>query len=248
MKFIIPLWFCIVFAARTDAQNIRVNGEVKTLKDLPVSSVVVMAFDGGRMIKSYVTDDRGEYSFYVEKLNFDVLFYKPGMRSHTCRVVNKMEKETQGVNLNIQLDDSTAETAVDLSLWLNKRKLTASYIDSVYAEDIRKMPPPKQKHQSKKQIEKAAMAEQKRFANYKESTVRDSVDHKSQVTTTVIGADTYECITSERGAKRYEKNTKPITEATYKFETTRRYDGVLKSSKNVRKLDKYKPMQHVKAG
>lgn len=247
MKFILPLWFCIICSAFTDAQNIRVNGEVSTVKDLPIQGVVVMAFEDGKVVKSYVTDENGEYSFYVDKLVFDVLFYKPGMYTHTCKVMNKMEKEIQGINLNVQLDDSTAETAVDLSQWLKRHKVTASYVDSVYSEELRKLPPPKHKHQSKKQIEKEALAEQKRFSNYSEKTVSDSTNHKGQTTTTtVIGPDTYECITSDKGAKRYLKNDKPVTESTYRFETTRRYDGVLKSSKSVKKLDKYKPMQHVK--
>lgn len=247
MKNTLFLLICMVFAGLANAQSIRVNGEVKTIKELPIQGVVVMAFDGGHMIKSYVTDENGEYSFYVEKLTFDVLFYKPGMRSHACRVINRMDKEIQGINLNVQMDDSTAETLIDLSQWLNKRKITASYIDSVYAEDIRQLPPPKQKHQSKKQIEKEALAEQKRFSNYKESTVSDTTNHKGQViTTTVIGPDTYECISTDKGSKRYLKNDKPVTESTYKFETTRRYEGVLKSTKSVKKLDKYKPMQHVK--
>lgn len=247
MRFVLLLLCCVGIYELSDGQSIRVNGDVKTIKELPIQGVVVMAFDNGRMIKSYVTDEKGEYSFFVEKFTFDVLFYKPGMRSHACRVVNRMDKEIQGVNLSIEMDDSTAETSVDLSQWLKKHKVTASYVDSLYMEELRNVPPPKQKHQSKKQMEKEALAEQKRFSNYKQITVRDSVDHKSeQITTTLIGPDTYECITSDKGARRYVKNDKPITEATYKFETTRRYDGVLKSSKNVKKLDKYKPMEHVK--
>jgi CRISPR/Cas system CSM-associated protein Csm2 small subunit len=208
--------------------------------------VVVMAFEGGRMIKNYVTDEKGEFSFYVDRTTFDVLFYRPGMHSHACSVVNKMEKDIQGINLNVQMNDSTAETKVDLAQWLKRHHLTATYLDSVYAEAIEKLPPPKSKKKTKKQEEEAARAEQKRFSNFRQSTTRDSSDRSSEVTTTVIGPDTYEMITSQSGTRQYLKNNKPVTETTYKFETTRRYEGVLKSSRNVKKLDKYKPMQHVK--
>jgi hypothetical protein len=44
----------------------------------------------------------------------------------------------------------------------------------------------------------------------------------------------------------YYKNQKPITEATYLFETTRRYEGVLKNKRDVKRFEKYKPMEHVK--
>jgi hypothetical protein len=233
-----------VYVGCVDAQRIRVNGEVTTKLELPIEGVLVMAFVDGDMIKSYVTDDKGEYSFFVDKSVFDVLFYKPGMYSHTCKINNRMEKEIQGINLNVYLDDSTAETAVNLPLWLKKHHLTATYMDSIYTEEIKKIPAPKAKHKSRKQLEKDALAEQKRFSNYKENTVKDSVDNN--VTTVVIGPDTYERITSQKGSKQYFKNQKPITEATYRFETTRRYDGVLKNSKNVKDFDKYKPMQHVK--
>ena len=92
-----------------------------------------------------------------------------------------------------------------------------------------------------------AVAEQKRFANYKEATSKRSVDNKeSDVTTITIGPDIYEMVTSDNGSKRYYKNQKPITDVTYRFETTRRYEGVLKDSKNVKKFDKYKPMDHLK--
>ncbi len=247
MRYSLLLLFIFISLHGLQAQRIRVNGDVKTRKEVPIQGVLIMAFDRGTMIKSYISDEKGEYSFNVDRMVFDILFYKPGMRSHSYSLNNKLNKETQGVYVYIQMDDSTAETAVNLTLWLNQHHIASTYIDSVYTEEIRKLPPPQEKHKSKKQLMKEALAEQKRFSNYKESTVKRSVDnHQSDVTTVLIGPDTYELITSDKGDKKYFKNKKPIAESTYHFETTRRYDGVLKNSKNVKHFDKYHPMQHVK--
>ena len=244
MKLFTLILIAVFYSLAGSAQHILVNGDVTTKKDLPIQGVIVMAFDNGRMIKNYITDEKGEYRFYVEEMAFDLLYYKPGMRAHTCSVNNHMEKDNQGFNISIQLDDSTARTATNLASWLKQHHVTATYLDSVYTEELKKANTPKPVHKSKKQLQKEAVAEQKRFSNYKESTVKDSTD--SQVTTLTIGPDTYECITAEKGTKRYLKNDKPISEATYRFETSRRYDGVLKGTRSVKKLDKYKPMEHVK--
>ena len=151
------------------------------------------------------------------------------------------------MGIDIQLDDSTFQTAVNLGLWLKQHNLTTTYMDSMYSEEINKIPPPSEKHKSKKQIQKEALAEQKRFSNYKETESKKSINNQeSNITTVVIGPDTYQLITSDIEGKRYYKNKKPITEVTYRFETTRRYDGVLKSSKHVKKIDKYNAMEHVK--
>ena len=243
------LFLCFVTSITTIySQRLSINGTVMTHKELPIQGVLVMAFDNGEMIKSYVTDDKGEYRFFVDIMVFDVLLYKPGMLSHTLRLKNKLDKETQGINLTVIMDDSTAQTAIDLTLWLQKHKITASFVDSLYQERMKPAPPHEPKHveKNKKQQLKEAEAEQKRFANFKQSTTRDSIDTKTQVTTTLIGPDRYELMISDKRDKKYFKNQKPISEATYRFETTRRYEGVLKKSKNVKHFDRYQPMDHVK--
>ena len=120
-------------------------------------------------------------------------------------------------------------------------------MDSMYSEEMNKIAPPSETRKSKRQIQKEALAEQKRFSNYKETESKKSVNNQeNDITTVIIGPDTYQLITSDTEGKRYYKNKKPITEVTYRFETTRRYDGVLKSSKQVKKIDKYNAMEHVK--
>jgi len=247
MKFFVLFFVLCISMQSIEAQRIRVNGDVQTHAEVPIQGVLVMAFENSSLLKSYVSDDKGEYSFNVDRMRFDILFYKPGLHAHTYSVNNRLDKETQGMNVFIQMDDSLAETAVDLNQWLKQHHLTAAYLDSVYSEEIRKLSLVPEKKKSKKQIVRAAEAEQKRFSNFKETTTKESIDNQeSDVTTVTIGPDTYELITNLKGGKKYFKNSKPITEATYKFETTRRYDGVLKNSKNVKKFDKYKPLEHVK--
>jgi len=247
MKFIGLFLVCLIAFNNTEAQRIRVNGEVSTHAELPAEGVLVMAFDNNNLLMSYLTDAKGQYSFNVDAMVFDVLFFKPGFCSHTYRLNNRMNSQTQAVDIDIQLDDSTSQTAVNLSLWIKQHKLTPTYMDSLYTVEMSRVPPPSLKHKSKKQIEKEATAEQKRFSNYKETESKKSINNQeSDITTVVIGPDTYELITSDVDGKRYYKNKKPITEVTYRFETTRRYDGVLKSSKHVKKADKYNAMEHVK--
>ena len=247
MKFIGLFLVCLIAFNNTDAQRIRVNGAVATRAELPIEGVLVMAFDNNNLLMRYVTDAKGRYSFNVDVMVFDILFYKPGFHSHSYRLNNKLSWETQSVGIDIQLDDSTFQTAVNLGLWLKQHNLTTTYMDSMYSEEINKIPPPSEKHKSKKQIQKEALAEQKRFSNYKETESKKSINNQeSNITTVVIGPDTYQLITSDIEGKRYYKNKKPIKEVTYRFETTRRYDGVLKSSKHVKKIDKYNAMEHVK--
>jgi hypothetical protein len=248
MKFYLLCILFFISLTIVQAQRIRVNGDVKTHTEIPIQGVLVMAFDDRTMLRSFVSDDKGEYSFNVDRMTFDILFYKPGLKAHTYSLNNRLDKETQGLYIYIQMDDSTAETAISLPLWLRQHHLTANYMDSVYNEEIRKQPAPSAKKINRKQLLRNAIAEQKRFSNYQKNTVKQSIDNQeSEVTTITIGPDTYELITSEKKDKRYYKNLKPVTESTYRFETTRRYDGVLKNTRNVKHFDKYKPLQHVKS-
>jgi hypothetical protein len=248
MKFYVLVIALILCVHGLDAQRIRVNGDVKTRTEVPIQGVLVMAFDKSEMLKSYVSNEKGEYRFDVDRMVFDILYYKPGLKTHAYSLNNRLDKETQGVYVYIPMDDSLDETAVDMTLWLKRHHLTAAYMDSIYAEEIRKDSiAASNHHNSHKQLVKDALAEQKRFSNYKKTTEKQSIDNQeSEVTTITIGPDTYELITSDKGGKKYFKNQKPITEVTYRFETTRRYDGVLKSSKSVKKFDKYEPQKHVK--
>ena len=212
MKFIGLFLVCFIAFNNAEAQRIRVNGEVSTHAGLTVEGVLVMAFDNNNLLMSYLTDAKGRYSFNVDAMVFDVLFYKPGFCSHTYRLNNRMNSQTQAVDIDIQLDDSTSQTAVKLSLWVKQHKLTPTYMDSLYAVEMSKVPSTSVKHKSKKQMEKEAMAEQKRFSNYKETESKKSINNQeSDVTTVVIGPDTYELIISDAEGKRYYKNNKPIT-------------------------------------
>jgi hypothetical protein len=249
MKFSVAFFFCLLSCGSVQAQFIRVNGDATTRAKLPIKGVAVMAFDKGEMIKSYVTDDKGEYSFRVDRMKFDVLFYKPGLLTHDYTVNNRLDREVQGININVEMDDSLAETVVDKTQWLKRHHLSAAHLDSLYQAEIARVPAisPRQARRNQRELLKAARAEQKRFSNYKTATVAKSINNEqNEVTTIRIGPDRYRMVEDKKGDKKYFKNIKPITESTYKFETTRRYEGVLKDEKSVKHFDKYKPMEHVK--
>lgn len=246
----IILLLCFAISLRSlHAQRIKVNGDVATLAKLPVKEVLVMALDSNIVLKKYVTDHKGQYSFYVDTVVvFDLLFYKPGLPAYGSKVSNLLQKETQAVYISIQMDDSSYAGAVDLNVWLPRHHLASLNMDSLYARATGRYRAYKKKlEESHKQLVRNAEAEQNRFSNYKETKSKRSVDgQESDVTTVTLGLDTYEQVTNNKGGTRYYKNQKPITEVTYRFETTRRYDGVLKDSKNVKKFDKYQPLEHVK--
>jgi hypothetical protein len=246
--FVLLLCFSISMSA-LQAQRIKVNGDVATLGKVAVEGVLVMAFDSNILLMKYVTDQKGQYSFYVDTVVvFDLLFYKPGHPAYASKVRNLLQRETQAVYISIEMDDSASTGSVDLNVWLPRHHLAALNMDSLYAKATGKYAAYKRKiKKDKRQLVRNALAEQKRFSNYKETKSKRSIgNQQSDVTTVTIGPDTYEMITNDKGAKQYYKNQKPITEITYRFETTRRYDGVLKDSKNVKKFDKYKPLEHVK--
>lgn len=248
MKFFVWLLMAALFVTAANAQHIRVNGDVKTRAEVPIQGVLVMAFDNSSPLKSYVSNDKGEYGFFVDRVVFDIVYYKPGLQTHAYSVRNRLDKETQGVYVYIQMDDSLAETATNLSVWLKKHHISTAFMDSVFTQEVAKDSAARaNRPMSHKQLLKEAIAEQKRFSNYKKTTDKESVNNEEdEVTRVTIGTDKYELIKNNKGDKRYFKNDKPITEVTYRFETTRRYDGVLKNSKSVKKFDKYKPSQHVK--
>lgn len=249
-KFSIIL-FSLLLPGFANAQLIRINGEVKTRNELPVADVAILAFYGGELLRSCISDEKGEFSFYVKQSSFEVLLYKPGMKAFHYGVMNKLDRETQGIFIGITMDDTLGEHAADLPRFLHFQHLSQMQLDSIYTDRLNKKPPPTAASikRAEKLLVKAARAEQKRFANFRENTTSRSVnDHPTKVTTIRLGEDIYEMIVDEKGDRRYNKNHKPITLTTYEFETTRRYENVLNEVKSVKRFEKYKPMEHVKTG
>ena len=91
-----------------------------------------------------------------------------------------------------------------------------------------------------------AKLENERFAGLKTS---ESIEIKNGVEQTIIsttiGPDTYEKAFTKKGASRYFKNSKPITDITYFFETNRRFEDVLKYENEVKKIKKYQPEKNL---
>lgn len=85
---------------------------------------------------------------------------------------------------------------------------------------------------ARKEYIRMALDEEERFKNYSISnSIRKEAGEELNVTTIKIAEDTYEKIINKKGIEKYFKNTKPISAATYKFETTRRYKNALDAVK-----------------
>ena len=247
MKSILVFWVLVLSIYSANAQYVIVSGSVVHRRQ-PVEGVLVLSFDKMQPLKAVITDANGEYRFRTDAESIDVFFYKKGKGIQTASVRNKHREENQGIPLNAEMDDSSTSSDKYTYKLLRKMGIDTAYLDSVYAvEDFKLKNETKYVKQSRKEMLKAALEEQKRFANYK-TTTSDKVagGQKDKVTTTTIGSDTYILIVNENNEKKYTKNDKPISEYTYTFETTRRYSGVYKGAKNVNKFDKYKPIEHVK--
>jgi hypothetical protein len=247
MKNILTLWVFVLNLYVVNAQYVIVSGSVVQHRK-PVEGVLILSFDKMQPLKAVITDAKGEYRFRTDAESIDVFFYKKGKAIQTASVRNKLREENQGIPLNAEMDDSSGSSDKYTYKLLRKMGIDTNYLDSVYAiEDFKLKNETRYVKQSRKEMLKAAQEEQKRFANYKTVT-SDKLEggQKDKVTTTTIGPDTYILIANENNEKKYTKNDKPISEYTYTFETTRRYTGVYKGSKNVNKFDKYKPIEHTK--
>jgi hypothetical protein len=125
-------------------------------------------------------------------------------------------------------------------------EVAKAYINAIYEYDRRAPRRDTVAAATRRALIRKAMEERSRFSSYKKTTSRISDKDSAERTTIAIGPDIYDMLTDAKGAKMYYKNQKPITEATYLFETTRRYEGVLKNKRDVKRFEKYKPMEHVK--
>lgn len=80
-------------------------------------------------------------------------------------------------------------------------------------------------------IEKA-LEEEERFKNYSSiESIRKIDGEENRVTTIKIDTDIYEYLITPKGITKYYKNSKPISAATFKFETTRKYKNILDNVK-----------------
>ena len=227
------------------AQKVKVYGQL-TYAHQPAADVLITVFEKGQFYKKFVTNRKGEFRFYIDKSDYAILFYKPGFEPFSSTIINKLETDIQLIPINSELikskysNDSTLANSKMIAQL--KPAMAKSYLQYVYQYERKSKSPARTDSTSLRTrhlLLKQAIAERERFKNYKRST-------ENEITTTTIGTDIYLMTINSMKGKLYFKNDKPITEATYFFETTRRYEGILINKKDVKKFEKYEPILHLR--
>ncbi len=230
------------------AQRVQVYGKA-TQAGKGAPGVMILVFEGDKFIRKLVTDKTGTYRFYTSSPDYTILYYKPGMRPRSYHIINQVLDETVKFPVDLEVDDANvpADSIAAEAAWIGGRRpdLSKMYITAVYEYEKHSSRRDTLSSNTRRALIRQAIAERQRFANYKKASQPVSQD-STQRTTIIIGPDRYEELTDARGAKRYYKNDKPITEITYRFETTRRYEGVLKNKRDVRRFERYDALKHVK--
>ncbi|MBS1686121.1 MAG: hypothetical protein JSS76_15355 [Bacteroidetes bacterium] len=244
----LSLILCLMAAVHACAQRVQVYGRAGH-GGKGEAGVMVMIFEGDQFTRRIITDQTGTYRFYTDGRDYTVLYYKPGIKPRSVHIINTVLDETVKFPVDIETEpvqmsaDSFAATTA--AVGSSRPELSRMYITAVYEYEKHASRRDTFSRNTRRALIRQAIAERDRFANYKKSAHKADKD-SSQHTTIAIGPDTYEEVTDPKGARRYYKNDKPITEVTYRFETTRRYEGVLKNKRDVRRFEKYDAMQHVK--
>lgn len=237
-------------AAAASAQQVRLYGRA-VRGGKPEPGVMIMVFEGNKFYKKLVTDKKGEFRFSVGDKEYTILFYKPGMLPQAYKIVNKMDEDVLKIPIEMEMErtDESTDSLLANSKILSRTnpEVARAYITAIYEYDRRRA----SRHDTvsiatRRALVRKAVAERNRFATYRKTTARSNTKDSTEKTTIIIGPDTYDMLVDATGAKKYYKNQKPVTETTYLFETTRRYEGVLKNKSDVRRFEKYHPMEHVK--
>jgi hypothetical protein len=248
MKKIATLFILAVIYHSLHAQQVMVQGTATSF-DKPLSGVMIDIFENGRFFKKMVTNKSGRYRFYLpHNQMYQLLFYYDGYEPQVFGVLNKSDESTQSIPINVTFDVSPASPdslLAHTTVFSTLKPSVAAQFNKDIFEYVEEQKRKKKDSKAADYLINQAKDEENRFRNYKVTTSRKPNTNKD-VTTTTIGNDTYLLEQAEAGTKSYFKNDKPITEYTYTFETTRRYEGVLKDVKVVKKTRKYKPSEHVK--
>lgn len=230
------------------AQRIQVYGRASRAGKGEVG-VMVLVFEGDKFSRRLITDRTGTYRFYTDGRDYTVLYYKPGIQPQSVHIINSVLDETVRFPVDLEVEpvamsaDSFAASAA--AIGSTRPELSRMYITAVYEYERHASRRDTFSRRTRHALIRQAIAERSRFSNYKKDTRPAGQDSTQRIILT-IGPDTYEELTDPRGAKRFYKNDKPITEVTYRFETTRRYEGVLKNKRDVRRFEKYDAMKHIK--
>lgn len=212
---------------------------------------MVMVFEGDKFSRRLLTDRTGAYRFYTDGRDYTVLYYKPGMQPRSIHIINSVLDETVRFPVDLEVESASMSAdslaAIAAGLASSRPGLSRMYITAVYEYEKHTSRRDTFSRNTRRALIRQAIAERDRFAGAKRSTTISAQD-STQRTTVTIGPDAYVEVTDTRGAKRYYKNEKPITEVTYRFETTRRYEGILKNKRDVRRFERYDPIRHLDDG
>ena len=255
-KSYVFLMLCLLFRYSANGQYIKTYGEV-TSENKKVAGVLVCVYENDVPFKRTFTNNKGQFFFKVDNLKtYTALFYKDAHLICGYRIINKLEFETHKLPIYVEMQPTKLpqDTLISQSLLLKqlKQKMATDFIERIFVYEAKRKTQndsiaTSNSKRAKKILLDAAIAERDRFKKFeqqKSKTVKAAED--LNITITKIGPDTYELVENRKLEKQYFKNEKPITESTYLFETTRRYEGVLKNVRKAKRFKKYIPEEHVK--
>jgi hypothetical protein len=242
------LFFCFQLTVFFSvAQEVKIYGEISVGKR-KIRGVLVSIFEDGLPYKKTYTNKKGRFFEDISnQKDYIILFYKRGYKIQGYKVSNRLETSTQKIPIDITLESNKGrfDSLLVHSDVLNSlpSEISSSFLKDIF-DQTKSSEPRYTDENAQRVLVENAEKEEKRFENFKQkSTTRMIGDEQYDITETQIGLDFYEMLVSKKKTKRYTKNGKPITSVTYNFETIRRYDGVLKSIREVEKIEKYKPLQ-----
>lgn len=248
-KYLLAL-LCYLTMQLSTAQQIRVYGRL-TDRGKPLKGVLITIFEDNNFYKKFITDRKGEFRFSVANKSYLILFYKPGYEPDALLVKNNMEHDVQLYPIDQELIPSKQrrDSVLAKSKLLEQIQpdVAKTYLTYVYKYERSRKGTDTVAIKTRRLLVRRAIEERERFKNYKkEISNRNRNNEDEEVTRIQIGPDTYLLVTNTKGDKQYFKNDKPITEVTFNFETNRRYEGVLKNKRDVRRFEKYDPQKHLK--
>ena len=213
------------------AQQIRIYGRAE-IGGRPLAGVMVMVFEQHHFYKKFKTDARGQFRFAMGASDYTILFYKPGMNPESYHVVNNMATDVQLIPISMEMSTTTlsADSMLQSPMLTQAHPdVMRAYLAAVY--EYGRSRKDTAAISTRRSLMRHAIEERDRFLSYHKTA-------DSAKTSISIGPDVYDMLTDARGAHRYYKNKKPITEITYNFETNRRYEGVLKNKRDVKRFEK----------
>ncbi len=227
--------FCILFVGfyRLCAQDVKAYGIV-TYRQNPATKVQITLFENDLLLKKTYSDRKGKFHFRLsEKKTYVLFFYKPSFNISAYKIINRLDQDLQNVFIEVQLTKSKeAQDSIFIKspLIANMNPLMRERYKQEVDEYLREKKP-KQNTRGEPKLDSIVEFD------------RQEAGETVHVFQTQIGNDMYERIVDAHQQTRFMKNEKPITEATYNFETKRRGDTVMNKDKKVKNHSRYKPLQ-----